>query len=220
MRRAHGPRSSITLETYELLAQLYTSTGLSYQAKSSTEKTGHLAKDYFRKALYAHEDILKFLTEDESDDDSDDEGTAFTLLAEHNASINGSVDGRFAEPLDESVTLVNKPVLAIRHLNLLKLAYQRYGGWPRQYSDFERLNANLFREFGSHESWKGAEGVEKWNAKDFGSGKAEKQDGHFEGVADWAFAPQAVHTNGTNGLTHQNGKAAVAQRKDDDDDEL
>lgn len=206
MRRAHGPRAPVTLETYELLAELYTSTGLTYQAKAGTEKTGHLAKEYFKKALFAHEDILRFLTQDDGDEDSDDEDTAATLLAEHTGSANGSVDDRFAESLEQSASLVNKPVLAIRHLQLLKLAFQRLGGWPKHYSEYERLNANLFKEFGGHEAWKGAQGVEKWSANEYGSGKAEKQLGTFEGVSEWQLTVE-----GMSGVVQQNRNGATVK---------
>ena len=61
MRRAHGPRAPVTIETYELLAQLYTSTGLAYQSRASSEKTGPLAQEYFKKAVAVHEDILRLM---------------------------------------------------------------------------------------------------------------------------------------------------------------
>ena len=219
MRRAHGPRAPVTLETYELLAQLYTSTGLSYQSRSSTEKTGSLARDYFKKALNTHEDVLRLLVQDEGDEDSDDDDTAATLLAEHGASTNGSIDGRLAESLEQSAIVVNKPALALRHLRLLKLAYQRLGSWPKSYKEYERLNASVFREFGGSEGWKGAEGVEKWNAKEFGNGKSESNDGVFTGVKEWGIAGTGRITNETvqhhehgkkeNGVAKQNGRVEV-----------
>ncbi|CAI6335559.1 unnamed protein product [Periconia digitata] len=211
MRRAHGPRAPVTVDTYELLAELYTSTGLTYQAKAETEKTGHLAKEYFKKALFAHEDILRFLTQEDGEEDSEDEDTAATLLAENTGSTNGSVDGRFAESLDQSASHVNRPVLAIRHLQLLKLAFQRLGGWPKQLSEYERLNTNLSREFSGHEAWKGTQGVEKWSAREFGNGKAEKQEGVFEGVSEWHLTAE-----GMTGAVQQNGNGVVV----DGDDEL
>ncbi|KAJ4301643.1 hypothetical protein N0V90_003736 [Kalmusia sp. IMI 367209] len=222
MRRAHGPRAPVTIETYELLAQLYTSTGLSYQSKASTEKTGPLATDYFKKALNVHEDILRILVQDDGDDDSDDDDTAATYLAEHGASTNGSVDGRFAESLDQSASLINKPVLALHHLHLLKLAYQRVGGWSKPYAEYERLNASLFREFGGQEAWKGAQGVETWSAKGFGAGKAEKTDGAFVRVREWGIVDgtSAGEVTNGNGETHRDRKGVVAKQADDDDDEL
>lgn len=46
----------------------------------------------------------------------------------------------------------------------------RLGDWPKDFSDYERLSAALFLEF--RDELQGVEGVEKWNLKSFGSGKA------------------------------------------------
>ncbi|KAK7188148.1 nacht domain protein [Paraphaeosphaeria sporulosa] len=200
MRRAHGPRAPVTIETYELLAQLYTSAGLTYQSKAGTEKTGALAAEHFKKALIVHEDILRLLVQDDdADDDSDDDDTAAALLAEHHSSVNGSVDGRFASSslLDQSTASIsNKPALALRHLHLLKLAFQRVGGWPKPRAEYERLNASLFREFGGEEAWKGARGVETWSAKGFGVGKAESGEGVFGEVREWWIVDEEKRVHG------------------------
>ncbi|KAF2866793.1 hypothetical protein BDV95DRAFT_504119 [Massariosphaeria phaeospora] len=210
MRRAHGPRSPATIETYELLAQLYTSTAQSYQAKASSEKTGPLAQEYFRKAVGVHEDILRLVVHEHgsgSGDDSDDElDTAAYLLAKEGVSV-GSQDGKQTDSLDQGS--VDRSAVALRHLHLLKLAYQRLGGWPKPYHEYEQLNAYLFREFGSDPKWKGVQGTETWDAKTFGSGKAESQDGAFTVIADWGFGSDAVllqaqgqgqpQSNGANG---------------------
>ena len=94
MRRAHGPRAAITLETYALLAQLYTSTAQSYQAN---EKTGSLAQAYFKKAVGVHEDVLRLLVRDEDEegdayDSDDDMDSAAALLAREGVSVAGSSD--------------------------------------------------------------------------------------------------------------------------------
>jgi hypothetical protein len=191
MRRAHGPRAAITIETYELLAELYTSTGLSYQ---KDPKTANLAADYFKKAVGVHEDILRLVTNDQGgsvdDDDDDDElDTAAALLAREGVSVKKSSNQPAAavEP-----AAVDKSAMALKHLHLLKMAYQRLGGWPKSYDNYERLNAQLFRVFGSDARWKGVEGTEKWDAKAFGAGKAESQDGVFNGLEDWSFGEEQV----------------------------
>lgn len=218
MRRAHGPRAPVTIETYELLAQLYTSAGLTYQSKATTEKTGALATEHFKKALMVHEDILRLLVQhDDADDDSDDDDTAAALLAEHHSSVNGSVDGRFASSslLDQSTaSIADKPALALHHLHLLKLAFQRVGGWPKPRAEYERLNASLFREFGGEEAWKGARGVETWSAKGFGAGKAESGEGVFGEVREWWIvdAEKGVHVAG-HGHGHGNGNGDVSEKK-------
>lgn len=233
MRRAHGPRAPVTIETYELLAQLYTSTGHTYQSKAGADKPDALATEYFKKALNVHADILRLLLQDDVDEDSDDDDTAAALLEHHGASVNGSVDGRFAsaDSLDQSnASLQNKPALALRHLHLLKLAFQRVGGWSRPYTEYERLNASLFREFQGDEAWKGAKGVETWSAKGFGAGKAESKEGAFGEVREWTIVDgqkergllaDGVHQNGNghaHGNGHTNGKVMGKKVEEDEDD--
>ncbi|KAL5410988.1 hypothetical protein PMIN03_005094 [Paraphaeosphaeria minitans] len=227
MRRAHGPRAPVTVETYELLAQLYTSTGLTYQSKAATEKTGALATEHFKKALAVHEDMLRLLVrDDDADDDSDDDDTAAGLLAEHTGSVNGSVDGRWASSslLDQSTASVSdKAALALRHLHLLKLAFQRLGGWPKPGAEYERLNASLFREFGGEEAWKGARGVETWSAKGFGAGKAESGEGVFGEVREWWIVDEekGVHGAGNgNGVVGEKKVLALEKVGKNDDEEL
>lgn len=207
MRRAHGPRAPITIETQQLLAELYTSIGQSYQQKASSEKTGGLAQEYFKKALAVHEDMLRLLVhENGNGDDSDDElDSTAALLAKEGISVNGSLDGKQTESFDEEN--IDAPALALRHLTLLKLAYQRLGSWPKKYEEYERLNALVFRVFGGESSWKSAQGIEKWSAKDFGSGKAESSDGAFKGIDDWGFETADALVNEHNGHTNGSGGA-------------
>lgn len=201
MRRAHGPRAPVTIETYELLAELYTSTGLSYQAEHAKGgKTDGLAKDYFKKAVGVHEDILRLTVHgaggavaEDGEDSDDDLDTAAELLAREGVSVKSpTVHGREAPPQVQQThattnNAINNSAVALKHMHLLKLAYQRLGGWPKSYSEYERLNAQIFRTFGTEQQWKGVEGTEKWDAKSFGAGKAETKDGEFMGVKDWAF---------------------------------
>jgi len=218
MRRAHGPRAPVTIETYELLAQLYTSTAQTYQAKAASEKTGPLAQEYFKKAINVHEDLLRLVMHEHGSgggDDSDDEiDTAAYLLAKEGVSVSShdvkQTDSQHEGTIDRSAT-------ALRHLHLLKLAYQRLGGWPKPYEEYEHLNAEIFREFGSDPKWKGVRGTETWDAKSFGSGKAESQEGAFVGIEDWGLGKDdaLLHThaesngngvaNGANGHGFGNG---------------
>lgn len=61
-----------------------------------------------------------------------------------------------------------------KHFYLLKFAAQRLGRWPEDYSIYERLNANPFLHFGEYLA--DFDGVERWNLKKFGSGRAEADD--------------------------------------------
>lgn len=197
MRRAHGPRAPITIETYELLAQLYTSTGQSYQAKAASDpKTASLAQDYFKKALGVHEDILRVVVSDQ-DEDTDDEDKIPAYLA-------NSQNGKQIKAFD--VDSIDKSAIALRHLHLLKLSYQRLGNWPKSYDEYARLNAQIFRTFGNDPAWKGVQGTEKWDAKPFGSGKAESQEGGFTGISDWSFGSDKLILDSQK-HPHQNGLA-------------
>lgn len=191
MRRAHGPRAPVTIETYELLAQLYTSMGQTYQSKASSEKTGPLAQEYFKKALGVHEDILRLVVHEHgTGDDSDDElDTTAYLLAKEGIDVKKQ-EGQPTQALDAEN--IDRSAIALRQLQLMKLAYQRLGGWPKSYEEYERLNAQVFRTFGSDAKWKGVQGTEKWSAKDFGNGKAESQDGAFRGIEDWALGSDKI----------------------------
>ncbi|OCL11089.1 hypothetical protein AOQ84DRAFT_425240 [Glonium stellatum] len=194
MRRVHGARHPATLETYTLLAQLYTSTGHYYQKEAGSNKSSaSLANEYFKKALLVHEDTLRLLVSDganvdyDYDDDEDDSCSA--ILAEHGVSVNGDHQQQDElEPLGEDGKPVDKAHLAATHLRLLKFAFQRFGGWPKAYGEYERLNADVFRMFGGE--MKGTEGVEKWQAKGFGAGKAESEEGAFTGLKSWEFLDQ------------------------------
>ena len=61
-----------------------------------------------------------------------------------------------------------------QHLHMLKLAVERLGNWPKDYSEYERLNADVFRTFAN--DLEGVDGVEKWNLQSFRSGRAEASD--------------------------------------------
>lgn len=195
MRRSHGPRAPVTIQTYELLAQLYTSTAQSYQAKASSESTGPLAQEYFKKAIEVPEDILRLMVHDKSgnDDSVDEQDTTAHLLAEEGVSIS-SLQGNEDESLDQGT--LDKSAVARKNLHLLKLAYQRLGRWPKPYEEYERLNNDVFRMFGGGADWKGTQGTEKWDAKGFGSGKAESNDGAFEGISDWALGGDILTLQG------------------------
>jgi hypothetical protein len=194
MRRAHGVRAPVTIETYELLAQLYTSMGHTYQAQAAKgEKTAGLAADYFKKAISVHEDILRVLVNDQTNaanDDDDEDDTTAELLAREGVNVKSSPNS--PRPAAVDANMLDKSATALKHLHLLKLAYQRYGGWPKSYDEYEHLNAQLFRVFGGEARWKGVEGTEKWDAKAFGNGKAESQEGVFRGITDWSLGSDAL----------------------------
>lgn len=181
LKRVHGIKHRATLETYDLLAQLYTTTASYYQREVSRDSAAAgLAADHFKKAIFVHEDVLRWLLNDSTGGaagaDDDDDDTAAAILAEHGVNHE-------AEEPHNTLSDAQRGELIKHHLHLLKLAYQRLGSWPKQYTAYERLNAELFKAFG--DQLKGFEGVEKWQAKGYGGGKAESNEGTFAGTSSW-----------------------------------
>lgn len=90
------------------------------------------------------------------------------------------VDGEAQDGEEESV---DGSAAIKHHLQLLKLAYQRFGQWSKPYGAYETLDAEIFKQYGTE--LKGVEGVEKWQAKGFGGGKAENGEGAFAPPQQW-----------------------------------
>ena len=178
LRRAHGISHPATLEAFQILSQLYTSAGLSFQktAAGGDKSAGAIAADYLKKAIMIEEDILRWFVSEESGTNDDEDDTAAAILAEHGVQVNSPSDEGEEKSVDRSAEVKT-------HLHLLKLAYQRYGQWPKAYGVYEQLNADIFASYGG--ALKGAEGVEKWSAKGFGAGKAESGEGAFTAPKQW-----------------------------------
>lgn len=184
LRRAHGISHPATLEAFQILSQLYTSAGLSFQKTASgnggDKSSAALAADYLKKAVIIEEDILRWFVSEEAGTNDDEDDTAAAILAEHGIKPDSPADE--SSPDDESKT-VDRSAEVKTHLHLLKLAFQRYGQWPKAYAVYEQLNADVFASYGG--ALKGAEGVEKWSAKGFGAGKAESGEGAFRAPREW-----------------------------------
>ncbi|KAI5360579.1 Putative AAA+ ATPase domain, tetratricopeptide-like helical domain superfamily [Septoria linicola] len=185
LRRVNGVKHPATLNAYGLLAELYTSIGQNYQKETGDKSAAGLAADHFRKAIIIHEDILRRLHSDATggdvDGDDDDDDSAAQILAEH--GIHHDTNGQHKDGEGSGFSAAQRGQLVKWHLRLLKLAYQRFGGWPKDYKQYESLNAQLFRTFA--EPLKGLEGVEKWQSKGYGAGKAESNEGAFQGNREW-----------------------------------
>lgn len=185
LRRVHGSLNLATLDMHLLLAQLYASTALQMQNEHP-----QTAKPYFRKAATIHEDTLRLLV----DSDSLPDGDAVNGYHEHHdhmstsGSINANMDGELSFATPDEVPPQYGELAAI-HFRLLKLAVQRLGSWPKDYVIFEDLNAKAYQAFPGE--LKGFEGMEKWNLKGFGSGKAESNEGLFVAPSDWSVLPAA-----------------------------
>lgn len=151
-RRVHGARHPSTLQMSVLLSQLYTGMGQRYQGHKDAQE---LANRYYKRAAALHENILRALSD-----------PTFT-------DMDGSFDGSDMGDSIESDAIASDEQVK-QHFKLFKLAIQRLGGWPKDFSEYERMNADLYREYPS--ALKGVEGVEKWDLKGFGSGKAESSE--------------------------------------------
>ncbi|OKL61378.1 hypothetical protein UA08_03701 [Talaromyces atroroseus] len=180
-RRVHGPRHPSTLEMSVLLSQLYTSVAQRYQSQKSGQEIAHR---YYKKAAVVHENILRVFSDPSY---AELEGGDMSL------SLDGSTYSLELGNVVHSTWTEGEHVR--QHLALLKLAIERLGDWPKDYSEFERLNADIFREF--KEDLNGVEGVEKWTPKNFGSGKAESNDDLLDtGIKNW----EIVDARSLNGV--------------------
>lgn len=187
LRRVYGSSHVVTLEMNILLGQLLVSTGLALQGTKGAEE---IARRYFKRAVGVHENVLRALTLDPMGLNEDDDVTVL------------STD---PEPVDLAALGLDKAAsqgtYARRHMVLLKLALERFGDYPKGYAEYEQLNADAFRTF--PEDLRGVEGVEKWDIKKFGHGKAESDEGALDvNVKNWTLTQDKIETNG-----HTNGEA-------------
>ncbi|PYH42905.1 NACHT domain protein [Aspergillus saccharolyticus JOP 1030-1] len=159
--RVHGPRHPSTVEMTVLLSQMYTSVAQGYQTHQDRRE---LAYRYYKKAASLHENALRVFIDPTSVSATEMEASAAASGLSESASGASSPGG----------TVEDEGKHVRQHLHLLKLAVERLGDWPKEYAEYERLNADLFRTFAA--DLKDVEGVEKWNLKRFGSGRAEASD--------------------------------------------
>ncbi|CAI4213566.1 unnamed protein product [Parascedosporium putredinis] len=179
-RRVHGTRHPATLQMSSFLTQLYSSIAQRYQSQKAGGQD--MANRYYKKSAAVHENILRVFTD--------------PSYAEMEAGLDGSIspDSGSNYGLDAVTDLPSQSNLsdgqyARQHLRLLKLAIERLGSWPKEYQEYERLNADIFREFPNE--LKGVEGVEKWNLSSYGHGKAEAGDDLLDpNFAEWELTTQ------------------------------
>ncbi|KAG2026218.1 hypothetical protein GB937_001725 [Aspergillus fischeri] len=156
--RVHGPQHPSTDEMTVLLSQMYTSVAQGYQGRKERRE---LAYRYYKKAAALHENALRAFI---------DPTSLASPAMEEGASSPGSEYG----PRSPGERPEDSGKYVRQHLHLLKLAVERLGNWPKDYTEYERLNSALFQAFG--DDLKGVEGVDKWDLKNFGSGRAEASD--------------------------------------------
>ncbi|KAJ5756136.1 hypothetical protein N7533_005679 [Penicillium manginii] len=163
-RRVNGAHHNSTLEISTLLSQLYTGIAQQYQERKGGQ---HMAGKYYKKSASVHENLLRILID--------------PSFAEFESGLDGSLDGSAYEwDISDSANGVSlsEGEHARQHMQLLKLAVQRLGDWPKDYSEYESLNADAFNVFKTELT--GFEGVEKWDLKKFGGGKAASSEDTLE----------------------------------------
>ena len=115
-------------------------------------------------------------------------------VAEPNGESD-NINGSKAKPIQASADPEGLPVLAEaarRHLRLLKLAVQRFGGWGRPTAgrQVHILTAKVWKELGSELKVKEEDALStKWKVDGFGGGKAEAgldEDG-FKAPTSWTI---------------------------------
>lgn len=156
--RVHGPRHPSTVEMTMLLSQMYTGAAQGYLSQKSRRE---LAYQYYRKAAALHENALRSFIDPSSTSATEMDTEVISGLS---TPSSASSPGETAEE--------GKHVR--QHLHMLKLAVERLGDWPKEYSEYERLNHDLYRTFAN--DLEGVDGVDKWNLRSFGSGRAEASD--------------------------------------------
>jgi hypothetical protein len=185
-RPTKGHQARIPIEIHELLAQLYVSMGQTCQSKAASEEMDSVAQEYFEKALDVHVNILRLVVcEHVRVGDTDDELDTLAYFPAEEGSDIQKQGKQTIVALD--VENIDRSAVAFRHLQLLKLAYQRLGGWPKSYNEYGRLIAKVFSIYGTDTKWMGVQNPEKWSAQGFGNGVAESQHGAFRDVAVWAL---------------------------------
>ncbi|KAL4996903.1 hypothetical protein BDV10DRAFT_186709 [Aspergillus recurvatus] len=156
--RVHGPRDPSTVEMTILLSQMYTSVAQGYQRTADHHE---LAIQYYRKAAALHENALRNFVDPSFAPIAIDADT-------RHSSPSASEPSSPGEPGKSSGNCIRQ------HLHLLKLAVERLGNWPKDYSEYERLNSDLFSMF--REDLQGVKGLDKCNLRQFGGGRAEASD--------------------------------------------
>ncbi|KUJ18660.1 uncharacterized protein LY89DRAFT_683570, partial [Mollisia scopiformis] len=127
----------------------------------------------------------------------------------------------------EEINQAEAAAIAVRHLELLRRAYQRLGGWDKDPQVYVDLYQQLAHVFGSEENWKKAQiqGVEKWSTKGVDSVGVWVRPVSFEWMesegmrkhanylrrslrsgAEWKMA----HSNGGRLLRSYSGRSLVA----------
>ncbi|KAL4978775.1 hypothetical protein BDW66DRAFT_148978 [Aspergillus desertorum] len=107
---------------------------IAYNCARGTADHRELASQFYKKAAALHENALRVFI-----DPSSASTTTDIDLEQPSPSVSGlPIPAETAKSLGECIR---------QHLHLLKLAVERLGNWPKEYSEYERSNSDLFRMF-------------------------------------------------------------------------
>lgn len=169
-RRVHGAQHPSSLEMSVLLSQVYTAVAQKYQARKDGQD---MANRFYKKSAALNEVILRVFTD--------------PTYAEMEGGLEASMsaDGSAVDlDLSMSAQALTNGQYVRRHFHLFKLAVQRLGKWPKDYNEYVQLNKDVFGLYA--EEMNGVDGIEKWNMKAFGAGKAEGSEDILDvNTSDW-----------------------------------
>jgi hypothetical protein len=168
-RRVHGTRHPSTLDMSVFLAQLYTSVAQRLQGERAGKE---MAGRYYKKSAAIHENILRVFS-DPSYADMDGSPCSSPRIGSHGDG-GGGRNTLMGDVTPTEQRDLSEGAFVRQHLWHLKLALERLGGWANSYGEYERLNADVFRQYAAE--LQGVEGVERWNLDGYGAGKAESQE--------------------------------------------
>lgn len=198
VRRVHGVRHYQAISFNALLASMYTSLALKYNEEAGNEHTKNkthardMSRVYFKKAIQVHEEVLKQIvnTDEIDDSDCDDDESDYTDMASARGGLAGpnghaAVNGGLVWASRE------QEIQAVKsHIRRLQLAIQRYGGFVKPPSTYEKLTGRVWETYHKDPAFKmGQDQVlaNKWKVEGYGSGKAEGEvsEDEFRVPAVW-----------------------------------
>ena len=170
-RRVNGPGHSSTLDMSVLLSQMYTGAADKFLRSKGGQR---MAQRLYKKVAGVHEHLLRVFLDPK--------------LLDLDGGLDSSLDGSNYE-FDAADSTLSDPYTEgehiRKHVQYMKLAIQRLGDWPQEYSEYKDLDERLFSKFAN--DLEGVERVDAWNLKSFGSGKASGNDDvvNVESTGPW-----------------------------------
>ena len=145
-----------------------------------------------------HEDALKQIVnaDDADNSDCDDDESDFTdVRSDHRFSgVNGNTNGTCGFAWKSQQQEIN---VVRAHIRRLQLALQRYGGFVRHSSDYERLTGRVWDMYSQRPDFKMSEQqvlASKWKVDGYGMGKTEgesREDGFKLPEVWWVVEEEA-----------------------------